>query len=362
MIRIDSDTHFTPLDAFADLDPKYREQGPRVVALPTGRYRIDYPARTPHVPAHIKPLRVNGRPKSDFEIEPRLEAMAQDGFDMQVLIPNNSPFYYDVDAAMGAGVSRAYNRSISRILKKFPNKFIGIAAAPLQDVRLAISEAEHAVKELGLHSVIIYQNVNGDDLDREFLWPFYETVEKLGVPLSVHGVDSGPLLGVERFARYNLDVCLGFPFEVFTAISALVFSGVLDRFPALKFGFFEVGIGWIPWLLDRLEMAYDARSAARAKTKRRPKECFDNFYFSFGAEDSTLPDVVKRIGSSRLMIGSDYPHPDGTSPNTVAMLRSREGLTREDIDILLGGTAAEFFGVRDTVKRLDSAPLGNPKL
>jgi len=47
MIRIDSDTHFTPLDAFADLNPKYADQGPRVIALPTGRYRIDYPAPAP---------------------------------------------------------------------------------------------------------------------------------------------------------------------------------------------------------------------------------------------------------------------------------------------------------------------------
>ena len=62
MIRIDSDTHFTPLDPFADLDVKYAAQGPHVVALPTGRYRIDYPARAPHVPAHIKPLRVKPAP------------------------------------------------------------------------------------------------------------------------------------------------------------------------------------------------------------------------------------------------------------------------------------------------------------
>lgn len=80
MVRIDSDTHFTPLDAFADLDPKYSDQGPRVVELPTGRYRIDYPARVPFVPAHIKPLRLNGRPRSDFEIEPRIDAMAEEGF------------------------------------------------------------------------------------------------------------------------------------------------------------------------------------------------------------------------------------------------------------------------------------------
>jgi aminocarboxymuconate-semialdehyde decarboxylase len=345
MIHIDADTHFTPRDAFTDVDPKYAAVGPRLVQLPTGRYRFVYPAREPFVPAHIKPLRVKGHAPSELDVEPRLEAMAQDGFDMQVLIPNNAPFYYDVDAQMGANVSRSFNRAISRILKSHPKRFIGIAPAPLQDVRLAIAEAEFAVKELGLHSIIVYQNVNGKDLDSEFLYPFYEAIEKLNVPISVHGVDSGPLLGVERFARFNLDVCLGFPFEVFTAIAALIFSGVVERFPGIRWGFFEVGVGFIPWLVDRLEAAYDAREAARQHIKRRPKEYFKNFYFSLGADDSTLPDVVKRMGADRLMIGSDYPHPDGTFPNTVSLLQTREGLTSQDIDYLLGGTAAEFFGL-----------------
>jgi aminocarboxymuconate-semialdehyde decarboxylase len=346
MIRIDSDTHFTPLDAFDELDPKYAEIGPRFVKLSTGRYRAVYPAREAFVPEHIKPLRLNGHRPSDLDVEPRLRAMAEDGFDMQVLIPNNAPFYYDVDGAMGASVSRSFNKAISRILNRYPNKFIGIAPAPLQDVKLAVAEAEYAVKELGLHAIIVYQNVNGNDLDSEFLWPFYERVEKLGVPLAVHGVDSGPLLGVERYARFNLDVCLGFPFEVFTAIASLIFSGVVDRFPSLKWGFFEVGVGFIPWLIDRLEAAYDAREAARKNAKRRPKDCFDSFYFSLGPDDSTLTDVVKRIGANRLMIGSDYPHPDGTSPNTISMLKARAGLTAQDIENLLGDTAAEFFGLK----------------
>jgi len=346
MVRIDSDSHFTPLDAFAEVDPKYAEIGPRLVKLPEGRYRFVYPAREPFVPEHIKPLRVKGHDPSDLEVAPRLEAMATDGFDLQVLIPNNAPFYYDVDAEMGASVSRSFNRAIARVMRRYPNKFIGVATAPLQDIRRAVAETEYAIKELGLHAVIIYQNVNGKDLDSEFLWPFYECVERLDVPLLVHGVDSGPLLGVERYARFNLDVCLGFPFEVFTAISSLIFRGVIDRFPNLRWGFFEVGVGFIPWLMDRLETTYDARSAARANAKRRPKECFTNFYFSLGADDSTLPDVVKRIGTSRLMIGSDYPHPDGTYPNTTSLLQTREGLAPHDIDNLLGGTAAEFFGLK----------------
>ncbi len=70
MIRIYSDTHFTRLDAFAELDAKYAEQEPRVVALPTGRFRIGYPARAPFVPdahqtvAHQRPAQVRFRDRT----------------------------------------------------------------------------------------------------------------------------------------------------------------------------------------------------------------------------------------------------------------------------------------------------------
>ncbi|HEX9443928.1 MAG TPA: amidohydrolase family protein [Candidatus Binatia bacterium] len=346
-IRIDSDTHFTPLDAFDAVRTEYPDRAPRYVKLPSGRYRLENPAREKLVPAHIQPLREDGHDPAAFDLDARLAAMQQDGFDRQVLIPNNAPFYYDVEPGLGAAVCRSFNESIARILARYPKKFIGVAPAPLQDAGRALGEMEHAFSALGLHGVILYQNVNGRDLDGECLWPFYERAEELGVPLLVHGVDSGPLLGVERFARFNLDVCLGFPFEVFTAIAALIFGGVIERFPRLKFGFFEVGVGFIPWLIDRLESAYDARPAARAKTKKRPRDCFKNFYFSLGADDSTLADVVKRIGSDRLMIGSDYPHPDGTYPETIALVEARAGLAPRDRANLLGGTAAEFFNLAE---------------
>jgi hypothetical protein len=97
--------------------------------------------------------------------------------------------------------------------------------------------------------------------------------------------------------------------------------------------------------MDRLETTYDARPLARSKTKMRPRECFENFYFSLGADDSTLPNIVRRIGSSRLMIGSDYPHPDGTYPNTVSMVAENKELTEKDKDNLLGLTAGHFFNL-----------------
>jgi aminocarboxymuconate-semialdehyde decarboxylase len=345
MLKIDTDTHFTPIDAFDAVDPAYTGIAPHFVKLPDGKVRVVNDSRDKIRPEHLRPIRQAGHDPREFAIGRRLDAMAQCGFDMQVLIPSNSPFYYDIDPKLGASVCRSFNKATGRILKDHPKHFIGTAPVPLQDVPLAIGEMEYAIKGLGIQSVIIYQNVNGKDLDSEFLWPFYERAEELEIPLLVHGCDSGPLLGVERYARFNLDVCLGFPFEIFMAIATLIFGGVVERFPKLRFGFFEVGVGFIAWLIDRLETAYDSRPAARGKISKRPKNSFDNFFFSLGADDSTLPDVVKRIGSDRLMVGSDYPHSDGTYPHTIQMIESNPALSEKDRENLLGGVAASFFSL-----------------
>ena len=73
MKRIDSDTYFTPLDAFAKVDPKYRASGPRFVELPNGRYFFDYPARAPLVPQHIKKIRLKGHAPNELQVAPCME-------------------------------------------------------------------------------------------------------------------------------------------------------------------------------------------------------------------------------------------------------------------------------------------------
>ena len=177
MIRIDSDSHFTPLDAFVEVDPRYAEIGPHFELLPSGRYKVIYQARDSFVPQHIKPLREKGHSASDLDPAPRIDAMAQEGFDMQVLIPNNAPFYYDVDGAMGASVSRSFNKSIARILQRYPNKFIGIATAPLQNIDMAIAETEYAIKELGLQPLSFIKTSTARTLIASFSGPFMNALK-----------------------------------------------------------------------------------------------------------------------------------------------------------------------------------------
>ena len=99
--------------------------------------------------------------------------MAESQFDIQVLVPNNGPFYYDVDPKLALSVCRPYNNSIGRIVKKSPGKFIGLVTVSVQDAHLAAEELERAVVELGLHAPVSYTSLNDKDLDAEELWPFY---------------------------------------------------------------------------------------------------------------------------------------------------------------------------------------------
>jgi hypothetical protein len=78
MIRIDSDSHFTPLDAFDEVDPKYADIGWHFEILPSGRYRVIYKARDPFVPQHIKPLREKDHAASDVNAPSQRRSDEQD--------------------------------------------------------------------------------------------------------------------------------------------------------------------------------------------------------------------------------------------------------------------------------------------
>src|SRR6266498_2633592 len=111
MLYVDCDSHILPDDAFDEVAPEFRAQGPKRVA-----------------------------------------DMTMSKFDTQVLVPNNGPFYYDVDPKMALSVCRSYNNSIGRIVKRFPDKFFGLVTLPLQDAVLAAEELERCIRDLGLHA------------------------------------------------------------------------------------------------------------------------------------------------------------------------------------------------------------------
>lgn len=359
MVYVDCDSHILPGDAFDEVAPEFRGQGPRIVTDAKGNSCVVYEARQRNIPDYARhiPNPFNPRPRtSGDDPSVRVADMSKAQFDMQVLVPSNGAFYYDVEPKLATSVCRSYNNAIGRILKKYPDKFIGLATVPLQDAQSAARELERAARELGLHAPVSYTSVKDKDLDAEELWPFYAKAEELNVPIVVHPVNTGPIAGGWRLTRhyatrgYGFWSAMGNAIENSLALANLMFGGVLDAFPKLRFCFMEGGGTQVPHLMDSLDAVYRGEGdydRLKSRPKRKPVEYLDRLYFSIRPTESLIGVLVERFGKQSWVVGTDYPHADtmGSWPNTVPVIKGREDLSADAKEAILGGNALRLFGM-----------------
>ena len=167
------------------------------------------------------------------------------------------------------------------------------------------------------------------------------------MPLIVHPSRNGKLLGLERLEKFHLDNALGFLYEGTLAITSFITGRVLDLFPNLRIGLLEVGCGYLPCLMDRLNEVYEHEGVDRL-IKKRPHEYLDQIWITanVSAEKETLGYVVQRYGAERLLMGIDFPHGLGgageAGPQDVL---DNPALTAEQKDRILGLNAAELFRI-----------------
>ncbi len=352
-IKIDCDSHFLPYDAFDEVDRRFGDRRPRFVFDGNGKEVVVYKARAEQIPDFMWDyptcLNLGRRHPGVSNADVRARDLEQIGFDRQVLVPNNAPFAYDVDTDLGASVCRSYNRAVSRVLQRHPDRFIGLAVLPMQDVDRAIEELDYAITELGLHAPQIGTNIQDKNLDEFEFWPFYKRVEELNVPLIVHCSHLAVTAGAHRYQRYRFGNALQFPAESSLAVGSLICGGVLDTFPRLRVAILEAGAGFLPYLFDRLdEVAVEEPHYTKVSISKLPTAYLDQFWFSFNikTEAASLPFLIERIGADRLLLSSDYPHGlAGSGMNTVQFLASLDTVTAADKEQMMGLNAARLFNL-----------------
>jgi predicted TIM-barrel fold metal-dependent hydrolase len=133
----------------------------------------------------------------------------------------------------------------------------------------------------------------------------------------------------------------------------LVWSGVFERFPGLRFGVAECGAFWVNDLLWRMDLVYERDHGSRklgeqltANMSMRPSEYFDRNCF-IGASNIVRVELARRyeIGVQNLCWGNDFPHPEGTWPHTREFLANVfRDIPRDETAAMLGGNAAEVYG------------------
>lgn len=270
--------------------------------------------------------------------ETRIKAMDAAGVDMQVLTLT-TPGVHIETRSRGVALASLVNDAFADIVSRYPSRFVALAALPLQDAPASVRELERAVTQLGLRGATLFTNVNGGPLDALELWPLYEKAVELDVPLFLHPTSP---VGVEGMEAYRLAPLVGFPLDTTLAITRLVFSGVLERWPELKVVLSHLG-GAVPYLAERIDRGFKAYPECQSNLSRPPSQIFKQLYMDTVAFlPQALLFALDFAGADRLVLGSDYPHQIGDLPGSVRAIEALP-IADEDRDKILGQNAARLL-------------------
>ena len=281
---------------------------------------------------------------TDYYQDPERMLRDMDESERDVAVLSMSPrlLHYELDAETGEEITRKVNDGISRIVNEQPDRFVGMAAVPLQHPQKAINELERAVNHLGMRGVLIGSNINGRNLDEPEFLPFFEKAQDLGILVFVHPCT---VAGVERMGRYYLKNLIGNPTDTALAIGSLIYGGILERLPELKLCFAHAG-GSIPSLIGRLDHGYKVRQECKSATPKAPSEYLKLLYFdTIAHSDQILLYLIQTVGSDKVLLGSDYPY-DVSDPQPVATVANLQQISEQDKERIWGGNAERLLKIR----------------
>jgi aminocarboxymuconate-semialdehyde decarboxylase len=239
----------------------------------------------------------------------RIEEMNATNVDIQVLSTVPVLFNYWAKPKDGLETSRFFNDHIASVSHEYPERFIGLGTVPLQDVDLAIKEMERCVNVLKMPGIEIGTNINQVNLSDEKFDAFWQAAEALNCSILIHPWE---MMGEENIEKYWLPWLVGMPAETARAIASLIFAGVFDKYPNLKFAFAHGG-GSLPFTIGRLEHGHKVRPDLVAiDNKNNPRNYLGRFWIdSLVHDEMALEFLLKMIGPDKICCGSDYPFPLG---------------------------------------------------
>ena len=275
------------------------------------------------------------------DIDYREQVLIEHGVDTQ-LITFTTPGVHVEPPATSVALARQVNDSFARVVKNKRGRFAALATLPLNDPAASVTELERAMKDLGLPGAMVFSNVNHVPLADEVFAPLWKKADELGAVIYIHPTDP---LGVEAMLDYWLMPLVGFLMDTTLAAAKLVFSGVVERHPRIRWVLTHMG-GAIPYLAERLDRGYRAFADCRTNISKPPTEFLKDFYFD---TVNFNPDAVKFAisfaGVDHILAGSDYPHQIGSIPlmlETIGTLDLDEQSRRK----ILGENAERLLGLR----------------
>jgi predicted TIM-barrel fold metal-dependent hydrolase len=313
------DIHVLPPELFQErLPAALREQGPRVVETPDG----------PFWQAEGKLLSPSGRKGKGYidseehgfrpgRPETRLEDMDRDGVYTQVIYSPMTTQMRIADVELRAACMRAYNDWAAEFNRLDPRRLLLLAHLPGHDPKASRDELLRVAK-LGHKGAIIAQDEGMAPIFEDEWHPFWDSAQETGLPIHAHLGPRGSMLKAQLGSWRMAAFVAVIPMQLDETLCGMVFSGILEQRPNVKFVLGEGGLGWIPYVIERMDHEhhkyYD--NTLDHRLDMLPSEIFRRQVFVTYEDETIGVKLIPEIGIDNVMWASDYPHGDSTWPNS----------------------------------------------
>lgn len=244
---------------------------------------------------------------------------------------------------------RIYNEWLADFCAKRPERFAGIASIPSNNVSDAVAEVARVTKRGVLRGLEVANNHEMAPLFDPHWQPLWEIVNESGLPLHYHTIgprvdyDFAALERLQRRQAFAVHIT-GFQLAMAKIIMETIYGGVLEAYPRIKMVIGESGIGWIPYLLEHMDLEWEDQFKDLTLTMK-PSEYWHRQCYATYQSDPIGLRLLDILGEDNVMWGSDFPHPDGVWPD------SREFIDREMVAVapeirrkVLCDNAASLYG------------------
>ena len=315
-----------------------------------------------------------------WDSDQRIAVCDADGVTAEVLFPDgitemNAPPFgaglglktRDVDPELQWAGARAHNRWLAEFCSQAPERRIGIAVVPaVYDVEAAVAETQRA-REAGLRGILIpamwgdYPAYHHPRYD-----PLWSACQDLQMVVHTH---SGPAPDFEDLPGMMGIYLTEFVFWATRPLWVLIFGGVFERFPRLKFAVTEVSEFHLPAILELMEVRASRKHTSgklgnfRSHLTLEPSGYFErNCWIGASLLDPLGVSRRHQLGVDKLMWGTDYPHPEGLWPQTRERLEENfKGLPETELEAIFGMNAVNCYGLDPAALAPIAARIGPPR-
>ncbi len=285
-----------------------------------------------------------------YDPDARLKDMDVDGVDAEVLISGGAvPTGPNVDEDFQRAVIRSYNDFLSEFCSTSPERLIGPATVPFQNLELALEEMKRAARLPGIRAFLFdaYPAVSYWDDCYE---PFWQVANELGYPIHMHiGTPRSQSFSIDSLEPNKQGTAMSFislsPVGLMEPLAVLIFSGVMERYPNIRFLFTEAGASWLIYLRERMDIVYRKhRYWTKSDLPNKPTYYVNRQVVNTFIEDTAAIRLRHEVGLRNLTWSTDYPHSDSTWPHSWKYIdEAFEGVPEAERHQLLAGTAIELY-------------------